>query len=203
MDFDCCVKSARNRDGLILHYVCLSGKCCNQLGLIARISELAKFRGVLLIIYQLHGMWNICSNLLWLLTTSVFHLWKETKQSWFLKWFSHPAEKVRWKCLILQELDLGLYKYICVVGKKYFTWNMVLFQLQCPLNPPVKFYHWLALGTVCFFWSYFPCLCFIHIFRWDAGSSVLQQLDCTKLLNMGCCFLVIWEEKFASLWMNT
>lgn len=51
----------------------LSGKCCNQLGFIARISGLVKSRRLLLIIYQLHGIWNTCTNLLWLLATSVFH----------------------------------------------------------------------------------------------------------------------------------
>lgn len=115
MDFDCCVKSTRNRDGIRITLCCLSGKCCNQLRFIARILGLVKSRRLLLIIYQLHGIWNTCTNLLCL----VANYFSDSSESWFPKWLSHPAEKIRCKCLILQYL--GLYTYICIVGKKHLN----------------------------------------------------------------------------------
>lgn len=128
-----------------------------------------------------------------------------SSESWFPKWLSHTAEKIRWKSVILWELDLGLYKYVCIVEKKHFSWKIVIFfSTSVYPQPPRELFPLTCIGNSLSFRSSFPCLCFIHVSRWDAawGSSVLQQLNWTKLLSMGCCFLVIWKENFSSLWRN-
>lgn len=177
---------------------CFPGKCSNQLGFMARISRLEKSRRLLVTIYQHNGKWNTYTNLLLLLATSVFH-----QKAGFPKWLSHSAEKM-WKCLILQELDLGLYKYICIVGKKTFPLKNGGFSALVSPQPPVTFLTdllWEQFG----FQVILPLLVLHSSFRQDAGwgSSVLQQLNCTKLLSMRCCFLVIWKENFPSIGGNT